>query len=150
MEIRDAVDSDWAAIWGFLRQIVVAGDTYCWPPDTTEDAARTWWRGKSGGRVFVAVEDGAVVGSAELHANQPGRGVMSPMQASWCRRLRPAGVLDVPLLSASSKSRRTMATRRCSSMLSSRPTSTQYGCGSRSVSRFSPPFRKRSNILTVG
>jgi GNAT superfamily N-acetyltransferase len=74
MDIRDAVDSDWAAIWGFLRQIVVAGDTYCWPPDTTEGAARTWWMGKPGGRVLVAVDDGAVVGSAELHANQPGPG----------------------------------------------------------------------------
>jgi GNAT superfamily N-acetyltransferase len=42
------------------------------PLDTTEDAARTWWMGKPAGRVFVAVEDGAVVGSAELHANQPG------------------------------------------------------------------------------
>ena len=36
MEIRDVVDSDWAAIWGFLQQIVAAGDTYCWPPDTSE------------------------------------------------------------------------------------------------------------------
>ena len=42
MEIRDVVDSDWAAVWGFLQQIVAAGDTYCWPPDTSEDAARTW------------------------------------------------------------------------------------------------------------
>jgi GNAT superfamily N-acetyltransferase len=30
--------------------------------------------GKPGGQVFVAVEDGAVVGTAELHPNQPGAG----------------------------------------------------------------------------
>ena len=64
MEIRDAADSDWVAIWGFLQQIVAAGDTYCWPPHTSEDAAPTWWIGKPSGRVLVAVDDGAVVGTA--------------------------------------------------------------------------------------
>ena len=52
MEIRDAVDADWAAVWGFLQQIVAAGDTYCWPPDTSEEAARTWWMGKPDRRVL--------------------------------------------------------------------------------------------------
>ena len=74
MEIRDVVDSDWAAIWEFMQQILAAGDTYCWPTDSSEDAARAWWLGKPGGRVLVAVEDGAVVGTAELHPNQPGPG----------------------------------------------------------------------------
>lgn len=74
MEIRDVVDSDWAAIWGFLQQIVAAGDTYCWPPDTSETGARTWWMGKPGGRVLVAVDDGVVVGTAVLHPNQPAAG----------------------------------------------------------------------------
>ena len=91
MEIRDAVDSDWADVWGFLQQIVAAGETYCWPPDTSEDAARTWWMGKPGGRVLVAVDDGAVVGTAELHPNQL-LAVMSPTQASWCRRPQPGGI----------------------------------------------------------
>ena len=74
MKIRDAVDWDWPAIWGFLQPIVAAGDTYCWPPDTSEDAARRWWMGKPGGRVLVAVDNGAVVGTAELHPNQPAAG----------------------------------------------------------------------------
>jgi ribosomal protein S18 acetylase RimI-like enzyme len=74
MEIRDAVASDWAAIWGFMQQILAAGDTYCWPNDTSEDAARAWWMGKPGGRVLVAVEADAIVGTAELHPNQPGPG----------------------------------------------------------------------------
>ena len=37
MEIRDAIDSDWADLWRFLRPILAAGDTYCWPRDTSED-----------------------------------------------------------------------------------------------------------------
>ncbi len=72
--IREFTDSDWAQVWPFLRDIVAAGETYCWPRDTTESAARAWWTGKQGGRVFVAEEDGAVVGTAELHPNQPAAG----------------------------------------------------------------------------
>jgi GNAT superfamily N-acetyltransferase len=74
MQIRDVVDSDWASIWGFMQQILAAGDTYCWPADTSENAARAWWMGKPDGRVLVAVEDGAVVGTVELHPNQPAAG----------------------------------------------------------------------------
>ncbi|GAA3612463.1 GNAT family N-acetyltransferase [Microlunatus ginsengisoli] len=74
MEIRDVVGSDWPDIWGFMQPILAAGDSYCWPQDTAEVAARTWWMDKSGGRVLVAVVDGAVVGSAEIHPNQPAAG----------------------------------------------------------------------------
>ena len=74
MEIRDVVDSDWAAVWGFMHQILAAGDTYCWPTNTSEEAARAWWMDKAGGRVLVAVDDGAVVGTAEIHPNQPAAG----------------------------------------------------------------------------
>jgi GNAT superfamily N-acetyltransferase len=74
VEIRYAVDSDWAGVWRFLQPIVAAGDTYCWPTDTSEDAARTWWMGKPGGRVLVAVDHGVVVGTAEIHPNQPAAG----------------------------------------------------------------------------
>ena len=74
VEIRNVVDSDWPVIWEFMQQILAAGDTYCWPTDTSEDAARAWWMGKTGGRVLVAVDDGAVVGTAEIHPNQPAAG----------------------------------------------------------------------------
>ena len=74
MMIREFTDSDWSQVWPFLREIVATGDTYCWPPDTTEVAARQWWTAKPGGRVFVAEEDGVVLGTAELHPNQPAAG----------------------------------------------------------------------------
>jgi L-amino acid N-acyltransferase YncA len=75
MLIRDAHADDWAGIWPFLAEIVAAGETYCWPADTSEAHARAWWMGKPGGRVFVAVEDdGTVLGTAEAHPNQPANG----------------------------------------------------------------------------
>ncbi len=79
MLIRAARSDDWPAIWPFLQRIVAAGDTYCWPPDTTDAAARIWWMAKPGGRVYVAVDDagttgGDILGTAELHPNQPAAG----------------------------------------------------------------------------
>lgn len=78
MMIRDATADDWPQIWPFLREVVAAGETYCWPRDTTSEAARHWWMAKPGGRVFVAVMGGAgretVVGTAEMHPNQPAGG----------------------------------------------------------------------------
>ena len=74
MLIRHATTDDWNQIWPFLRLIVAAGETYCLPGDTAEDAARTWWMAKPGGSVFVAEEDGRILGTAEMHPNQPGAG----------------------------------------------------------------------------
>ncbi|TFD93345.1 GNAT family N-acetyltransferase [Cryobacterium lactosi] len=74
MEIREAREGDWAQIWPFLRDVVAAGETYCWPRDTTEEAAKAWWMAKPGGRVFVADDGGRVLGTAELHPNQPAAG----------------------------------------------------------------------------
>jgi L-amino acid N-acyltransferase YncA len=75
MQIRPAESEDWSAIWPFLSAIVAEGETYCWPRDSTESEARTWWMGKPGGRVYVAVDvGGTVLGSAEMHPNQPAAG----------------------------------------------------------------------------
>jgi GNAT superfamily N-acetyltransferase len=74
VEIRDATESDWAEIWRFVRPILAVGDTYCWPRDSSEDAARTWWMGKPNGRVIVAIDHGEIVGTAEIHPNQPAAG----------------------------------------------------------------------------
>lgn len=79
VQIRPAEPEDWPSIWPFLARIVAAGETYCWPRDTTEQAARQWWTGKPGGRVYVAVDEGGadgdlLAGTAELHPNQPAGG----------------------------------------------------------------------------
>jgi len=75
MEIRDATEQDWPAIWPFLHQIVTAGETYAYDPDMTEDQARRLWMVGPPGRTVVAVDDGgAVVGTANMYANRPGPG----------------------------------------------------------------------------
>ena len=74
MLVRDATPDDWPAIWPFLHRIVAAGDTYTWDPEVSEDRARAIWFPDPPGRTFVAVDGGAVVGSANSHPNQGGPG----------------------------------------------------------------------------
>lgn len=73
MEIRDARPDDWAGIWPFWREIVAAGETYTWDPDTAEEDARRLWMG-DGHRVSVVELEGRVVASASVRANYGGPG----------------------------------------------------------------------------
>jgi L-amino acid N-acyltransferase YncA len=73
--IREAVPADWAAIWPFFREIVLAGETYAYDPAMTSDQARALWMVGAPDRTFVAVDDdGAILGSAKSGPNRPGRG----------------------------------------------------------------------------
>ena len=74
MEIREATAADWPAIWPIVREVVAAGDTYTWDPATSEAQARAKWMSGPPARTLVAVDGGEVVGTAELHPNQPGPG----------------------------------------------------------------------------
>jgi L-amino acid N-acyltransferase YncA len=74
VHIRDANSEDWAAIWPFLREIVRAGETYTWPRDIDDDAARAIWMAPPPVRTLVAVEGEAVLGTAKIAPNQPGPG----------------------------------------------------------------------------
>ena len=77
-EIREASVRDWPGIWEILEPVIRAGETFTWDPNTTEDEARGRWFKQAPGQTFVAVgrgaEDGVVLGTGELHANQGGGG----------------------------------------------------------------------------
>ncbi|MGJ7907705.1 GNAT family N-acetyltransferase [Actinopolyspora sp. H202] len=75
VRIREATTDDWPAIWRFMRDIVSAGETFCWERDTTEPSARAGWMRLPPGRTVVAIDDeGTVVGTAETHPNHAGPG----------------------------------------------------------------------------
>lgn len=74
MEIREAAPSDWAAVWPFWERIVADGETYAYPLGLSSASARALWYEPPPGRTVVALVDGAVVGSAKMGPNRPGRG----------------------------------------------------------------------------
>jgi L-amino acid N-acyltransferase YncA len=74
MDIRPATDADWAGIWPIWHQVVAAGETYTWPPNTGEAAARALWMLPPPAEVWVAAEDSTITGTAILKPNQPGLG----------------------------------------------------------------------------
>ena len=76
--IREAEpENDWlTGIWPIFQEIVRAGDTLAFPPETDEQSAREYWLLPAPARVFVAVNNttGEIVGSSFVKPNQPGLG----------------------------------------------------------------------------
>jgi L-amino acid N-acyltransferase YncA len=74
--IRDARPEDWDAIWPFFREIVAAGETYAYEPSMPESEGRRTWMLAPPARTVVATQpdDDAVLGTANMYANRPGRG----------------------------------------------------------------------------
>jgi GNAT superfamily N-acetyltransferase len=70
--VRAATAADWPAIWRFMRVIVAAGETFSWDQTISEDEARAIWMGPPPKLTFVAVDGGAVVGSAVMGPNHGG------------------------------------------------------------------------------
>ena len=71
--IRSAAPEDDDAIWAILEPAFRAGETYPIPRDISRADALAYWR-TSGNDVLVAEEDGAVVGTYYLRANNKGGG----------------------------------------------------------------------------
>jgi GNAT superfamily N-acetyltransferase len=72
--IRVAGEQDWPRIYPFFRSIVAAGETYAFPEDLSLEDARPWWMAEPPGQTVVAVDGDAVLGSANMGPNRPGRG----------------------------------------------------------------------------
>jgi len=71
--IRLATVADWPGVWMILQEAFATGDTCPYPPDITETDARNVWT-VAPDATFVAVEDGALLGTYYLKTNQPGLG----------------------------------------------------------------------------
>jgi ribosomal protein S18 acetylase RimI-like enzyme len=71
--IRLATDSDRGAIWAILEPMLRAGETYPLPRDMSREEALAWWFSPEK-EPFVWEENGAVLGTYFLKANQQGGG----------------------------------------------------------------------------
>jgi L-amino acid N-acyltransferase YncA len=73
MIIRPAGPKDADAIWSILEPTIRAGETYTLPQEMDRERAIEYWF-SPGNAVFVAEEDGEVLGTYYLRANQKGGG----------------------------------------------------------------------------
>jgi L-amino acid N-acyltransferase YncA len=73
LTIRRAQESDFDAIWQIFHEVVRAGDTYVYDPETTRAQARSIWMSDAV-TTYVACLGADVVGTYILKANQPGLG----------------------------------------------------------------------------
>jgi ribosomal protein S18 acetylase RimI-like enzyme len=73
MLIRLARPQDTAAIWSIIEPTIRAGETYAIAPDISREDALAYWFGADR-ETFVAEENGAILGTYYLRANQSGGG----------------------------------------------------------------------------
>ncbi|HTS87325.1 MAG TPA: GNAT family N-acetyltransferase [Gemmatimonadales bacterium] len=73
VSIRSATSEDWGRIWPLFAAIVSTGDTYTVPPEITEEEGRAYWM-EHALAVYIAEEEGKLVGTYCLRVNLPGLG----------------------------------------------------------------------------
>ena len=73
MSIRAVTDGDREAIWEILEPMIRAGETYPLPRDMSREQALDYWF-SSEKETFVREENGQVLGTYFLKANQQGAG----------------------------------------------------------------------------
>lgn len=72
--IRAMTPADWPQVWEFFDEIVQDGETYAYPLDLTSEQARELWTMAPPGQTVVYEGSGAILGSATMGPNRPGRG----------------------------------------------------------------------------
>jgi ribosomal protein S18 acetylase RimI-like enzyme len=73
MQVRPAQAADDDAIWSIIGPTIRAGETYTLPRAMSRADALSYWRSPAH-EVFVAEQDGAVVGTYYMRPNQQGGG----------------------------------------------------------------------------
>lgn len=73
IEIRKAEATDERAVWRIIESVISTGDTYVFAPDSPEDEMIAYWFSLEK-YVYVAEEDGEILGTYWIKANQPGLG----------------------------------------------------------------------------
>lgn len=72
--IRPIEESDWDAVWSVIEPVFRAGETYAYAPDITPEEAHRNWVALPAATFVVEDEDGVLLGTYYIKANQPGQG----------------------------------------------------------------------------
>lgn len=71
--IRKAESRDREQAWQIISEVISAGDTYVFDPETTKEEMLAYWFSPEK-HVYVAEESGSILGTFWLKPNQPGLG----------------------------------------------------------------------------
>jgi ribosomal protein S18 acetylase RimI-like enzyme len=75
LHLRRATDEDWPRLWPIWHEVVAAGDTYTYDPNTSfADARAAWSGGQPGHETWLAEAHGDPLGMYHISPNQPGPG----------------------------------------------------------------------------
>ena len=72
--IRPFQGADWPATWQVLKPVFRAGDTYSFAADISEPGARRAWIETPDSTFVAESDDGRILGTYYIKANQPGQG----------------------------------------------------------------------------
>lgn len=70
---REASITDQEPIWQIIQQVIAAGDTYVFAPDSAKEKMLGYWFAE-GTHTYVATIDGAIKGTFLIRNNQPALG----------------------------------------------------------------------------
>ena len=73
MNIREATNSDFDAIWPIFHDVVAAGDTYAYSRNTTKEQAFHLWM-EIPRKTFVIEDENKILGTYYIKTNQGGPG----------------------------------------------------------------------------
>ena len=71
--IRPATETDKPAVWQIIKAVIAGGDTYVFDPRSSEEEMITYWFSPEKS-VYVAEDNGKILGTYWLKPNQPGLG----------------------------------------------------------------------------
>jgi L-amino acid N-acyltransferase YncA len=74
VEIRPIEPADWPGVWQIWKSVVTTGETYDYPPESTEADAREHWLPAPPAQVWVAVDGDTVLGTYKITSNRLGLG----------------------------------------------------------------------------
>jgi hypothetical protein len=113
--IRPAVPGDAEAIWQILEPVIRAGETYPLPRDMSRHQALAYWQAREHA-VFVAEDDGAIVGTYYLRANAKAGGAHVANCGYMTRRKRAAAASRARCACTRSPRPRRAASAPCNSI----------------------------------
>lgn len=74
LSIRPFQPQDWPLLWPILQSVFSSGDTYAFPPDSTESEIHNAWIMQPQATYVATTDADGMVGTYVLKPNQPGLG----------------------------------------------------------------------------